>query len=82
MTKYRIINPNNKEVQEYLSTLSLCKANKFRTMELDNEYGQPLRVILGNSTGTMYYYNGNTVNYPIHLEKQALRLFHLRTEDQ
>lgn len=27
--------------------------------EMDNEYGQPLRVILGNSTGTMYYYNGN-----------------------
>lgn len=27
--------------------------------EIDNEYGQPLRVILGNSTGTMYYYNEN-----------------------
>ncbi|HBN05418.1 MAG TPA: hypothetical protein DD434_06475, partial [Bacteroidales bacterium] len=27
--------------------------------EMDNEYGKPLRVILGNSTGTMYYYNEN-----------------------
>ena len=34
MTKYRIINPNNKEVQEYLSTLSLCKAKKSRTTEI------------------------------------------------
>lgn len=25
--------------------------------EMDNEYGQPLRVILGNNTGTIYYYN-------------------------
>lgn len=25
--------------------------------EMDNEYGQPLRVILGNNTGTLYYYN-------------------------
>lgn len=25
--------------------------------EMDNEYGQPLRVTLGNNTGTLYYYN-------------------------
>ena len=59
MTKYRIVNPNNKEVREYLPTLSLCKAKKFRTMEFDNEYGQPLRVMLGNNTSTLYYYNEN-----------------------
>ena len=27
--------------------------------EMDNEYGQPLRVILGNNIGTLYYYNEN-----------------------
>ena len=31
MNKYRITNPNNKEVRECLSTLSLCTAKKSRT---------------------------------------------------
>ena len=31
MNKYRITYPNNKEVREYLLTLSLCKAKKSRT---------------------------------------------------
>ncbi len=31
MNKCRITYPNNKEVREYLLTLSLCKAKKSRT---------------------------------------------------
>ena len=47
MNKYRITYPNNKEVREYLSTLSLCKAKKSRTTKA-KDYGMIDEILTKN----------------------------------
>ncbi len=57
MNKYRITNPNNKEVRECLSTLSLCTAKKSRTT--DKEMGMEIIKQLYD-IGCIFDYADNT----------------------